>query len=235
MTKLLNFSNSQKLGVSTALDLSRVRPKEVMALGRKNIVFRDFTDWLLAANKATSISPYALFWREIALQYPVADVLANLNNFMRIAGESPELADQVQAVLLKISARKLPGVKQLRLLPADFPEQAHIRTMLVRKKILGDETFIRTRFFQVVRDLGEGVISFPLDTGRTISRFSSIFQEDDWQVKKNRIKTVYGHATIVAIKPKNEGVNPIFLLVDGDSLVRKFYPAEFQRISLLKS
>lgn len=235
MTKLLKFTSSRKLGVSAALDLSRVRPKEIMALGRKSIVFRDFNDWLLAAQKAASITPYALFWREIALKYPVADVLANLDNLLKAAGERPELSDQVQAVLLKVPAKKLPSVKHLRQLPSSLPEQAHIRTTLVRKKILGNEVFLRKRFFQVVRAAEDGVIYFPLENGQTVSRYSNIFQEKRWQLKKNRCQTVYGPATIIPVIPKEEGTNPIFLLVDGDFLVRKFYPAEYQRISLTKS
>ncbi len=234
MTKLLSFSGSPKLEVGKALELSYARPKEIMAIGRKNIVFSGFNDWLLAARKANSISPYALFWREMALKYPVADVVANLDNLIKVAGEEPELSDQVQAILLLVPAKKLPGVKKLRQLSSEMPEQAHIRTMLVRKKILGDEAFVRSRFFQVVREVSEGIISFTLENSRTVSRFSSIFQEKDWKVRKNRVQTVYGNATIIPVRPKTEEANPIFLLVDGDFLVKKLYFAQYQKINLVK-
>lgn len=233
MTKLLSFSGSSKMAVGQALKLSQLRPKKIMEMGRKNIVFSGFNDWLLAAQKANGISPYSLFWREIALKYPISEAVANLDNLLKVAGQKPELADQVQAVLMSIPAKRMPGVKILRQLPAEMPEQAHIKTMLVRKKILGDKLFVAKRLQQAVKVVSEGVISFTLEDGRTISRFSDITL--DKEGAKERCLTVYGKATIIPVRIKPEGVNPIFLLVDGDILVRKVYPAEYERIRLTKS
>lgn len=233
MTKLLNLVGYNKPKVSGMLSLSLKQPKEIINRVRKGVVFSGFDDWLLAARKANAPSPYALFWRHLALEYPVTQVVQSLPEFLQVFSRHPEVADQARALLLLIPAKKLPSVRKLRSLEVKTTEAGYIKTLLIRKKMIGDKYFAHHSFLSVVRRQGEDKIVFPLENGKIEVRSSRLFSQTEIPVMANRLSTVYGEATVILTDEQSEDdTEPIFLVFDGTSAARKIYPLELKKIRI---
>lgn len=227
---------SKKPTVTEVLSASNQSPRKGMAMAKKGIAFLSFDDWLLAAERAIFFSPHAFFWRELALKYPQEKAVREIQLFLDVIHNKLTLADQARALLLSIPAKKLPAVDVLDRLSCEFgdAEQQRVRSLLIRKKIFGDAKFLSDFISDIVTLPRAGEISFPTTSGLVtcVSNFSK------GSIAKRRINTVYGAATILAAKEKpdndhSEFVNKVlyrFILVDGDSTVRKFRGLDFNKI-----
>src|SRR5680860_215998 len=131
MTKLLSLMKKPR--VVKVLDVAVSNPKKGVDLSNKGVSFLDFSDWIRVAERALGVSPYAEFWRGLALQYPQKKDVRELNLFLKVIKSQPRLADQARAFLFSVPAKGLPIIKDLQKLAAETEEQERIKLALIQK------------------------------------------------------------------------------------------------------
>jgi hypothetical protein len=234
MKNFFNILNSDRPTAEEVLAISSNNPSQGINLAEDGMVFSEFNDWLRIATKGFVASPYAHSWRKLALHYPVHKAVKDLDLFFGIIGKKLILADQAKAILFSIPAKKLPKVKILQKLSAEDDEQARIKNLLIRKKILGDEKFIKEFLSEIVKAQPDGKIYFPIESGRIVTCDSNVLTTS---LEKKRIKTLFGMATLIAVRERqfNEAgtVHYFFFLVDGDEKVCKMKEEDFRKTIIL--
>ncbi|MFA6514559.1 MAG: hypothetical protein WCT50_04725 [Patescibacteria group bacterium] len=233
MKNFFSLMNYKKPSAEEVLRISLQSPKTCVSLSQKGITFFSFDDWLQIATKGFATSPYAAYWRKLALSYPENKAVQELALFFEVIKTKQRLADQAKAILFSIPAKKLPKVVVLEKLITENEEQERIQSLLIRKKLLGDDKFISEILSETIEVRDDGQVSFIIENGQPVTCESDIFSTS---IAQKRILTLFGKATLVATYKRRHEETGIacylFFLVDGDPRVCKMRESEFNKITI---
>lgn len=231
MVGSLKLTNS-KVNVEKLLEISRLTPKTAMTVARKGVIFLGVEDWITVAKQALVPSPYAIFWKRLALEYPDLLLTKQLPLFFNVIEKHPTLIEQARALLFNLTSRKLPRVEVLKELPVRTEEQRRIKNLLIEKKQSGNQIFYINYFLSNVNKLGEEKADFYLEDGKYVKQFVSKFLFERWCIRENRIKTTYGPATLVSVDRDSSEGTVFYFLPDGSSGVKKLNFLDYSNINL---
>ena len=238
MNKTIKDFVRKKPSVKTVLEISNQSPKTGVDYSKKGISFSNFDDWRQIAGRANSPSPYSKFWRKLALSYPDNLAVQDLPSFLEIIDQGLLLAEQASARLLSLPSKKLPPVESLESLPEENKKQARFKSLLIKKKLLGDAGFARYNLSQVLRLQPDGSVSFPLEGGKVERHLISLSEKERREVfaavASHRCQTLLGPATMIPILPTEEVAPRFYLLIDGQDVVKKLYLPELNWLDLDK-
>lgn len=234
MVSILKLTSS-KSKVDDLFLVSLFSPKKSMELANKGVAFSEFSDWQKLARKALQISPFSYFWRRLALKYPADLVVKELPLFLE-ALDDKEIAEQARALLFSLPVKKLPTANKLKEVSVATQESMRVKKLLAKKKRLGEKVFYNKLFSYVVSKQEDGQISFSLENGEIIHRFSHHLLFEPWYLAERRIRTVFGPATFIDVDKSwgTGGIN-FFLLPDGAIAVKKVSLLDYDKINLDRS
>lgn len=231
MVSSLKLTNS-KVTIDQLLEISRLTPKTAVALARRGVKFSSIEDWIKVAKQTLMPSPYSIFWQRLALEYPDLLLVKQLPLFFQTIEKHSILTEQVRALLFNLSARKLPRVEILNELPTQTEEQARVKNLLIQKKKSGHKIFYTHYFLNNVNKKGEENVAFHLESGEYVDYPVSKFIFESWCIRENRIKTVYGPATLITVdRGGPEGIR-FYFLPDGAPGVKKLSFSDYSNINL---
>lgn len=223
----------EKLGAQELINFSRLNPRQSVELAKKGVVFTNIEDWQRVATQAIITSPYSIFWRRLALQYPENLVVRDFLLLLDIMEEKPLLAPQVEALLFSLPVKKLRLVSGLRTYKTKSDAQSIIKIKLLQKMSLGEKGFYLQHLSKFVKRDDSGQIFFRLENGLTIYRFANIHYFDEWMVAQNRLLTIYGPATTVAFDGSFGAAGAQFYILpdSGDGII-KVSLLDYKKINL---